>query len=263
MNEENLYDVIFNGQIVSGESIDQVKENLARLFKANEATIEKLFSSKNIAIKKSITEQKANTYLQAMQNAGALAKLRLVENIELINLAPPPPINYYEEEEYAPPPPAEVTNAADPLGIKPASQWKLDALGSRMSKPKRVSKKPLPMTEHLDLAPPMSDVGQAKHSVEAVTPDISQLNMAETGAQLSDSTQKSPPPAPDVSHLDIAAVGENMGQATVDKELQNPDISQYELAETGSDMGQLQKEKELLDPDISHLELGPDNQVSD
>jgi len=88
MNEENLYDVIFNGQIVSGESIDQVKENLARLFKANEATIEKLFSSKNIAIKKSITEQKANTYLQAMQNAGALAKLRLVENIELINLAP-------------------------------------------------------------------------------------------------------------------------------------------------------------------------------
>ena len=296
MNDESRYDVIFSGEIVSGVTSEKVKENLIRLFKSPESTIDKLFSGRKITIKKAITEQKAHTYQQAMQKAGAIANIRLVEMIEEIDLAPtpktddviaemnkqaefiddelPPPPAFATESksenvlrtppsinddddynQFSAPPPAEITNAADPLGIAPANQWHMDDVGVRMSKPKRPFNKPLPMTEHIKLSPEHSDIGQVKHKIQAIKPDISHLNMAETGAHLSKKSNANKPNAPDVSHFDLADIGEDMGQSVESKEFVNPDISHYDLADTGSDMGQLKKQKELVDPDISHLDL--------
>ncbi len=260
MNDESRYDVIFRGEILYGVTSGKVKENLTRLFKSPESTIEKLFSGKTIIIKKAITEQKAHTYQQAMQKAGAIAKVRLVEAIETVDeitkikkqaelvdddlppppaftteikseniLNKPPSMNDNNYDEFSAPPPAEITNAADPLGIAPADKWHMEDVGTRMSKPKRPFNKPLPVTEHIELSPEKSNVGQAKHVVKTVNPDISHLGMAETGTLLSEMSNTTKPKVPDVSHINMADLGE--------------------------DMGQLKKEKERVDPDISHLDL--------
>ncbi len=301
MNDESRYDVIFRGEIVSGLTSEKVRKNLIRLFKSSESTIEKLFSGKTITIKKAVTEQKAHSYQQAMQKAGAISKIRLVEDIETIDFKPVPiandeiaeikkqaelidddlpplpaftteakpeknlhklPSMNDDDSQFSAPPSAEITNAADPLGIAPANQWHVEDVGTRMSKPKRPFNKPLPMTDHIELSPERSDVGQAKHTVKTINADISHLDMAEVGAQLAEKSNTNIPKAPDVSHIDMADVGENMGQAVNNIEIVNQDISHYDLAETGSDMEQLKNEKELVVPDISHLDLADNTEAS-
>ena len=246
MKDDNRYKVTFMGQIVAGKNSEQVKQNLAQLFKSSADTIDKLFSGQSMIIKKDISETEAKTYQQAMHKAGAIAVITLLAPVEE---------NY---DDLPPPPPAEVTNAAGRLGIAPADQWKIDQVGVRISKPKKVRTRPTPMTDHLQLSPPKSEVGQAKRKLETVDPDISQLNLAETGSQLSNSGSKDKIDVPDVSHLDLAATGETIGQAKQIKEFIEPDISQYTIATVGTEIGQLKKQKKLLNPDISHLNIVDD-----
>lgn len=231
MNKESDYKVTFSGHLVPEMNGDEVRRNLARLFKCSEQTIEKLFTGKTVTIKGGLTEQRALAYQQAMQKAGAIAHIKTPMVADDIDDLPPPPSAYYEDDEddLPPPPPAAVTNAAGRLGIAPSDQWKMEATGTRLSKPKRPSTKPKPETEHLQLSPPKTEVGQAKRKVEALNPDT--------------------------SHLDVAEVGADMGQAKHKKDPVNPDISSITLDESTGNINQLKHEKELLNPDTSYLKL--------
>lgn len=287
MNAEKRYKVTFNAQIIDGKTMDEVKQNLSKLFKSSAEIIEKLFSGKIITIKKGLTEQQAKNYQQAMLKAGATANIQPMEDVTSApyptmtdhatntadrnappvadiksqgasDLVPPPPIHIDDEDDLPPPPPAEVTNAADPLGIAPANEWAMDSVGSRMSKPKKVYSGPLPVTDHIKLSPPKSDVGQLTKEVEALKPDISHLDIAQTGAILSTSVAKENPPHPEIGHLDMAEIGGDLGQIVENIEQLAPDISDYSLADSGGVIEQIKQKKELLNPDISHLNLQED-----
>ncbi len=279
MHDENRYEVTFNGRFVSDLSSEQVKSNLIKLFKSSEQTIEKLFSGNTVTIQKGLTEEKALSYQRAMHKAGAIANVipmiieetinlaapplpqedekKVRDHLQDNNLRPPPVVqdDNIEFDKLTAPPPAAETNAADPLGIAPADQWKIDPVGSRMSKPKRYRSQKEPVTDHLELLPPKSEVGQMKHPVQKVDPDISHLNVSETGSRLSESTSKDKVDIPDTSHLEMGKLGENVGQAKEITEQINPDISHYNLAENTEYIPQLKKKKTPVKPDISHLSL--------
>ncbi len=281
MNNEGLYKVTFNGQCRTVSTPAEVKANLEILFKSNKKSIEKLFSGKQIIIKKGINEQKAVTYQQAMHKAGAIAKVSLMEVESSIDLAPPPPMvnpdNKAETGNMLPddnlsappvktiskdiyndlpsPPPAEVTIALGPLGIAPADQWAMDPKGSRMSKLKRKKVKKVPVIDHIQLSPPKTKPGQAKHAVKKINPDTSHLNLAESGAQIPSVTKKDNINIPDLSHLEVANIGEDMGQEIQKKNPLSPDISQYSLADSTDKIPQIKHKKQQLDPNISHLSL--------
>jgi len=281
MHNESHYKVTFNGQCISDLTTEQVKKNLARLFKSPEQTIEKLFSGKIITIKKGLTKNKALAYQQAMQKAGAISTICPMQVDETVNLAAPsvndnekgahnsahvlvdeklpaPPTVNTGDDEYqnlAAPPPAEITNAAGPLGIPPVEKWRLDPSGTRISKPKRKIVRKPPSIEHIELSPPKSDMGQARHPVEAVIPDISNLNLAQSGERLSTPLKKKNITIPDLSHLGMGEIGEDIGQVVRVKETVNPDTSHYELADSSENIPQIKQEKELIDPDISYLSL--------
>jgi uncharacterized protein YdgA (DUF945 family) len=75
---ELLYEVAFSGQIQEGAELKVVKARMARMFKADAATIEKLFSGRRIVIKKNLSAEAADKYSIALTNAGAVCDLALM-----------------------------------------------------------------------------------------------------------------------------------------------------------------------------------------
>ena len=75
---ESLYEVSFSGQIQEGAELDVVKARIGKMFKADEATIAKLFSGKRIVIKKNLSAETADKYSIAFTKAGAICDLALM-----------------------------------------------------------------------------------------------------------------------------------------------------------------------------------------
>jgi thiol-disulfide isomerase/thioredoxin len=73
------YRVVFKGEILDGMQVEEVKKNLAALFKATEAQIERFFSGKRLAIKKDVDHETAMKYLKAFERVGALCRVEELE----------------------------------------------------------------------------------------------------------------------------------------------------------------------------------------
>ncbi|QKE65615.1 DUF805 domain-containing protein [Aquipseudomonas campi] len=65
------YKIVFTGELMPDAAADTVKDNLARLFKSERSKIEALFSGAAVALKRDLTEDDADKYLAALQQAGA------------------------------------------------------------------------------------------------------------------------------------------------------------------------------------------------
>ncbi len=68
------FDVVFQGQLIAGADPAQVRANLAKLFKAEPARIEALFSGSTV-IKKAVDDVTARHYQAALAKAGAAVTL--------------------------------------------------------------------------------------------------------------------------------------------------------------------------------------------
>jgi hypothetical protein len=76
--DELLFEAAFSGQIHDDAKLDEVKANIARIFKADEVTMARLFSGKRIVIKKNLTAEAADKYSIAFAKAGAICELTLM-----------------------------------------------------------------------------------------------------------------------------------------------------------------------------------------
>jgi thioredoxin-related protein len=73
------YRVVFEGEILDGFQVEEVKRGLAALFKTSEAQTERFFSGKRLAIKKDVDRETAIKYLQAFERAGAVCRMEALE----------------------------------------------------------------------------------------------------------------------------------------------------------------------------------------
>lgn len=89
-----IFDVVFQGQLVSGADPAQVRANLAKFFKADTARIEALFSGQPTVIKKAVDEATGHNYQAALAKVGAVVTLVAVagEVVPAVptNLSSPP-----------------------------------------------------------------------------------------------------------------------------------------------------------------------------
>ncbi len=76
--DETLFEVAFSGQIHEDANLDEVKAHIARMFKADEVTVARLFSGKRIVIKKNLTAEAADKYSIAFTRAGAICELAIM-----------------------------------------------------------------------------------------------------------------------------------------------------------------------------------------
>ena len=81
----NTFAVVFSGRIANGASVEQVKGNVAKLFKVEVAKVERLFSGARVAIKKGLDEATAKKYQMALARAGAICE---VINVAALKGAP-------------------------------------------------------------------------------------------------------------------------------------------------------------------------------
>jgi len=75
MSNQN-YDIFFSGQIIEGKELADVRQQIGRLFKANEGQLQHMFSGKPIRIKSGIDQDTAIKFRVAFRNAGALVEIK-------------------------------------------------------------------------------------------------------------------------------------------------------------------------------------------
>ena len=74
MNDKS-YSIVFKKEIDAERQLEDVKANLAKLFKADSSTIDKMFLRESIVIKKGLSEEQAQKYRDVVKKSGAIVHI--------------------------------------------------------------------------------------------------------------------------------------------------------------------------------------------
>ena len=83
---DNRFKIVFDGALLPGVESATAKLNLAELFKSEVDAIEKLFTGRPVALKRDLSRPDAETYLNALKNAGVDARIETEQPVAF-NLA--------------------------------------------------------------------------------------------------------------------------------------------------------------------------------
>jgi len=70
-----MYKVVFDGQLVEGFSIGQVKKNIAKLFKLSDERAASIFGGQTVVLKRDADEETAKKYKLVLRKAGAVTRI--------------------------------------------------------------------------------------------------------------------------------------------------------------------------------------------
>jgi uncharacterized membrane protein YhaH (DUF805 family) len=68
---QSKYKIVFKGELIADAVLDEVKDQLAKLFKSDHTKINALFDGGPIALKRDLSREEADKYLAALQRTGA------------------------------------------------------------------------------------------------------------------------------------------------------------------------------------------------
>jgi hypothetical protein len=234
------YDVCFAGELQEGQNLADVRSGLGKLFKADEATLDKLFSGKVQLLKRGCDRATALKYQKAMERAGAKPNIRADPDCKAtaIRRETKPDTAMTAAERIA-------SLAAAPDAGQNDSSRAVDERESDTAE------------GDINLAPPGSDVLRPEERVEEEEPNIdtSAIEIMATGVNLSDLSGE-PPAAPDTSHLSMGEVGEDIPTLASSAVPISPDIAGISLSPEHSDFSDCAPEPaEAPEHDLSGLIL--------
>jgi hypothetical protein len=214
---DERYSVYFDGQVIAGHDVRSVREKLAKVFNADQPTLDKLFSGKLQLIKRGCDAATAQKYKTAMERAGAVPLIKPETSAGAPAAAPAQPMTAAQRI-------AALAAAPDETRFKqaPAAPAVSADAESTMG--------------GIALAPAGTEVLRAH---ERATPivrevDTSGLAVDSAAARLSD-IPPPPPAAPDTSHLSMGEVGERIPNLESGLEPLFPDLEGLELSAPGTD----------------------------
>lgn len=253
---DKRFNIYYAGEVLDGHDPTQVRANLGKLFKANEQTLDKLFSGKAQLLKKGCDEDKARQYQQAMQRAGAQPIIRAAQPADAGGAtdAPAPAGDQPEKKLTAAEKIAALAAAEDDTRYRAE-----DSSGAGQSPPAASEPTTAADEGSLGLEPEGTEVLKAHERAAPVEAsiDTSKLAVDETAARLSEEAPAAPP-APDTSHLDMGEVGEVIPTLEEAVEELDPDISALDLSPEGSDFSDCAGPDPIApDVDLSALDLAP------
>ncbi len=262
----DLYDIYYAGKIVDGHDEAAVRENVARLFNANPATVEKLFSGKPQLIKRGVEKQAAIKYKAAMQKAGAVPLIRAhaaekPAATSTASAATPPAA----PEQPAPQKQSMAERLAALTGEPAPEADAPDASASTAAAAGTAATDAAPVGTAADaddsfsLAPAGSDVlrEDERAGFEELDIDTSAIHLAPEFSE-AEVVEREAPPAPDTSHMSMGDVGEKiptLEEAVVELD---PDVSHLSMGEVGEDIPHLDDEREPVAVDTSAIDLAPE-----
>ncbi|RRJ84443.1 hypothetical protein [Aestuariirhabdus litorea] len=191
-----LYELSFSGELVAGADPAQARENLGKLFKANAAQLDRLFSGQRVIIKNNLELPAGRKYLQAFNKAGVKGHLFDMatgrEWIDPLAAAPvdEPPVSANETRPQPTPARADFGTRAESAAARPAQ-----ALVGTASAQVEVA------TPGWDIAPTGADMQDSYEHNDPEAPDTSHLSLRPMKGNLVDPEPRNDPPPPDTSHL--------------------------------------------------------------
>lgn len=221
---DGVFEVIFDGRVMPGKDLDDVKTGVGKLFKASPEVIEKLFSGNPISIKKDLDYSSALRYISALKEVGALARLKQQDGAQ-----------------------AAPKKGSDVWTLAPAGE----ILGGLKSAP------PIPPAIDLSqytLAPVGADVGEKREITPVQIGDLSELSIAEVGADLGVEKEHIPLPEPDISAFSIADVGATLVEPS-EKKAATVKVPEFGIAEVGARLDTEKKPAPPPAPNTDHLKL--------
>jgi len=295
-----LYNLIFQGEIIDGTSLEEVKSNISRLFKADADKTAQLFSGKPIVIKKNLDEESSKKYLSILNKAGAVIQqvpLQSTISPVEINSQTQKPIKKHQKTptvqnsntlsgglsaglsalvNYNQPIPtpvestAEITTEHEQTTAEPEKTNNTFIPSSDVAAVTETEIIQSPeISQGLQLAPENAPALSSEKNIEAVEiGDISHLSMSEalSGSLQEFTPEVTPAELPDISELSMseALSGslEEFAQQVIAQEL--PDTSSLTMSEALS--GSLEEFSEEVIPaelpDISDLSMSEAQQGS-
>ncbi|WP_317930626.1 hypothetical protein [Halioxenophilus sp. WMMB6] len=230
---EQVYEIVFRGDIVIGQPIDQVKLRVGQMFKLGPAQVDKLFSGKSVVLKRGLSQEQAAKFRAAFQKAGAVVSV--------------------------------VASAARSEAGKVSPERKLSVAPAGASVIPRSAAKEQPTTavpnlDHMSLRPQSGDLlddsERAKAPVAAV--QAGEWGLAEPGALLETLADETIPLPIMEADWDVAEAGADLVEpsAPAVAPVAPPD---FDIAPVGSQMGEPKSDVPLPEPDTSHLQLAKDS----
>jgi hypothetical protein len=240
---EARYNVYFAGQLLAGHDLASVRSRLARLFNADDATLDKLFSGKAQLVKRDCDKATALKYRQAMEQAGALPVIKAVA----------------AQVEPAP---------GDAAGKPMTAAERIAALAAAPDLTERKIPEVRATTQEPQSEPAEGGIGLAPAGTAVLLPEERpapatsavqppDLEIFAGGQRLSDPLP-SPPPPPQTSHLSAGAVGELLPNLPTAVAPLSPDTSAITLSPDGTDLSDCAAPIPTpLALDLAGIELAP------
>ena len=224
---ESLYELTFYGRLVDGVGLDVAQANVAALFKASPAQVNKMFMGGRVVIRNKLDQATGNKYIAVMRKNGLVCEIEPMGGASSSTTPTPVPVPQAQPANTAPPeqeaPEKDTFQLSPPVmtQAKDSADVGFNLAGDKVGD--------ILQQSHLDLDP--EGVRLSEHiDVEApVFSELESVSIAPVGSVLADKKEEVPPIVPDTSELSVAP--------------------------TGSDMGQLKKEGKIEVPDLSHLAL--------
>jgi hypothetical protein len=248
-DDREHFDILFAGECLAGHDAAAVRSAVAKLFRADEATLDRLFSGQRQRIKRGVDRATALKYQQALQSAGAKAIVQRAEGGDGGAQTSSSSAAGHE----ASPRPAAPTGTALSLG----------AAGEDLLSPAERAKPraSAPSTEHLSVAAAGDDLSQATPT-PAPAVRVPDFDVAAAGSDLADATASPPPPPPDTSSIELTEGEFDLSDchpapaAPVDL-----DLSHLEVSAAGADLlrDDERPRREGHVPDTSHLRIEGDD----
>lgn len=239
------YTVFFAGEILDGHAADDVRANLARLFKADAATLDKLFSGTTQILKRNCDEPTAAKYQQAMRRAGARA---IVKPDTPETPATTRPAN-----------PERRSTAAEKIAALAAAED-----DQRFLRGAKQDTQPPPATdEKFQLEPVGADLlrPEERRRVEFVSPDTSALSVDATATRLSAEPPEAPP-SPDTRHIELDSSEGPIPNLPRAEQRPPPDTSSLDLSPAGTDFSDCAADEPTPPTlDLSDLQIAPEGSL--
>ena len=242
---ETRYNVYFAGQLLPGQELSSVRDKLAKLFNADQQTLEKLFSGKAQLLKRECDKATALKYKQAMERAGAEPIIKASQSTVAAEQSPAPAA-------------AKTMSAAERIAALAAAPDKGDYSPEDASTGS-AEQQPEPDPAGINLAAPGTDVLREDERSEPVVSEIdtSGIEVDASRQRLSEESPP-PPPAPDTSHLDMGGVGEIIPNLPSEKVPLSPNTDAIGLSPEGTDFTDCAPPEAEPPPlDLSGMDLAP------
>ncbi len=261
---EELYNIVFKGELVRSFELDVVKKNVGQLFKMQGPKLDALFSGKTIVLKRNLNFDAATKYRVAIKKAGARVDLMPVESVA--EVAPPAVSSENSRASQtslpssAPRPMGKAVFGEQPSALAASGSSAADTkFENEVSSPKAIEQARVDESG-FGLAPVGSNVLEAseRSEQESVDVDTSQLSLKAAAGDLLDTSEKRQYESLDVdlSGIDLAPEGAQMLEEDERPKVDTVqvDVSDLSVAEPGARLGEPTPEAPPP-PDVSGISL--------